>query len=205
VIVALVPAAGRSIRMGQPKLILPIGGVPVIARVVAALRDGGVGRVVVVAPPIVEPGASELVRAAEGQGAEIVVVDSPTSDMRASVELGLAWISNGPEPIAILLTPGDVPGLSRDHVARVIEVSAHAPGRIVVPQHGRLRGHPVLIPWVLAMEIPGLPRGVGVNDLLREHAGSVLAFEIDAPGILADLDTPDDYRAWSESIDRPSG
>ncbi len=185
--------------MGRPKLILPIEGIPVIARVIAALRDGGAGRVVVVAPPISEPGASTLIESAEEQGAEVVVADAPTSDMRASVELGLAWIAEGPEPIAVLLTPGDIPGLSPADVARVIQASTQAPGRIVVPQHGGRRGHPVLIPWTLAKEIPSLPSGVGVNDLLREHAGSVFAFEMETPGILADLDTPDDYRAWLES------
>ena len=40
-IAAVVPAAGHSQRMGRPKLILPIGGQTVIARVVSALRDGG--------------------------------------------------------------------------------------------------------------------------------------------------------------------
>ena len=57
-IAAIVPAAGRSERMGRPKLILPIGGATVIARVVAALRQGGAEPVVVVAPPAEAPGAS---------------------------------------------------------------------------------------------------------------------------------------------------
>src|SRR5215468_2464915 len=50
-VAAIVPAAGRSVRMGRPKLVLTIGGQTVLARVVKALRAGGAGRVVVVAPP----------------------------------------------------------------------------------------------------------------------------------------------------------
>jgi molybdenum cofactor cytidylyltransferase len=204
VIVALVPAAGRSERMGQPKLILSIGGVPLIARVVAALRDGGAARVIVVAPPVREPGASSLIEAAQCEGAEVVVADSPPPDMRASVELGLARIADGPEPIAILLTPGDIPGLGSGDVAQVIQASMLAPGRIIVPRHEGHRGHPVLIPWSLASQVPGLPRDVGVNALLKENADLVLALEMDGHGILDDLDTPYDYRAWTESRSHPA-
>ena len=183
--------------MGRPKLILPVDGEPLIARVVAALRDGGAGRVIVVAPPLDQPGARPLIEAAEGQGAEVVVAGSPTVDMRASVELGLARLSGGPEPSSMLLTPGDLPGLGRTAVARVIEASARFPGWIILPRHAGRRCHPLLLPWTLAREIPRLPTGVGVNALLASHRDLTTDVEVDDPAILDDLDTPDDYRRWS--------
>ncbi len=196
-IAAVVPAAGLSVRMGRPKLILPVGGVPLIARVVAALREGGTGRVVVVTAPADTPGASALVEAARAEGAETVTAPAPPPDMRASVELGLEFLGEGPEPSAVLLTPGDSPGLDAVAVARVIRRAAGAPGRIVVPRHDGRRGHPLLLPWPLASEIRRLPPGVGVNALLARHAETVVFDDADDPGILADLDTPEDYRRWS--------
>ena len=196
-IAAIVPAAGRSERMGRPKLILPIGGIPLIARVVAALRDGGAGRVVVVTPPRLEPGVLELIEAAESQGAEVVIPNQPTLDMRASVELGLACLAEGVEPKSLLLSPGDIPGLTREVVARVIQASIASPGRIIVPRHVGRRGHPLLLPWPWAREIPQLPTGVGVNALLAEHGDEIDNVTIDDPELLDDLDTPDDYRRWS--------
>ena len=196
-IAAIVPAAGRSSRMGEPKLILPIDGTPLIARVVAALRDGGAGRIVVVSPPIDEPGANALRGAAEAQGAEVVVPDRPTLDMRASVELGLARLKVGIKPAALLLTPGDLPGLAAHAVARVIAASLESPGRIVVPRHDGRRGHPLLLPWTLASEISDLPTGVGVNALLAKYSNLIQAVEIDDPNLLDDVDTPEDYRRWS--------
>jgi molybdenum cofactor cytidylyltransferase len=196
-IAALIPAAGRSLRMGRPKLILPVGGVPLIARVVDALRDGGAGRVIVVAPPVDEPGVRAMLDAVAGRGVETVVAASPTADMRETVELGLGYLANGPEPSAILLAPGDSPGLVSATVAKVIARAADAPGRIVVPHHNGRRGHPVLLPWHLAREITRLPPGVGVNALLAAHPDEILTFDADDPGILADLDTPEDYRRWS--------
>src|SRR5580704_2609900 len=48
---ALIPAAGRSRRMGAPKLLLNFGGQTVLARLLAALETAGVGsRFVVVHP-----------------------------------------------------------------------------------------------------------------------------------------------------------
>jgi molybdenum cofactor cytidylyltransferase len=197
-IAAIVPAAGQSQRMGRPKLILPVGGIPLIARVIAALKGGGAGRVIVIAGPTEMPGALALIESAEGQGAEVVISATPTADMRASVELGLAYLAQGSEPDAVLLAPGDSPGLKSANVARVIRRAADQPGRIIVPCHEGRRGHPVFLPWSLAREIPRLPPGLGVNALLAAHPEAIVAFDADDPGILADLDTPGDYRFWIE-------
>jgi molybdenum cofactor cytidylyltransferase len=197
-IAAIVPAAGQSLRMGRPKLILPVGGVPLIARVITALKAGGVGRVIVIAGPAEMPGALALIEAAEGQGAEVLRSPTPTADMRASVELGLEYLTQGSEPDAVLLAPGDSPGLKAANVARLIRRAADQPGRIIVPCHEGRRGHPVFLPWSLAREIPHLPPGVGVNALLAAHPEAIVAFDADDPGILADLDTPGDYRLWIE-------
>jgi CTP:molybdopterin cytidylyltransferase MocA len=44
--------------------------------------------------------------------------------------------------------------------------------------------------------------GSGINSMLREHDSETLEVVVSDPGILADLDTPDDYAllvddAWS--------
>ena len=52
---AIVPAAGKSRRMGQPKMLLPFGGQPLIGRVVRALLEGGAEPVIVVAPRPMRP------------------------------------------------------------------------------------------------------------------------------------------------------
>ena len=64
---------------------------------------------------------------------------------------------------------------------------------------GGVGGHPVALPWDLAAEIRDLPEGTGVNALLAARADRVLMLDVDDPGTTADLDTPDDYRAWVEA------
>ncbi len=134
-IAAIVPAAGRSERMGRPKLVLPIDGRPLIERVVHALRAGGAGVVVVVVPPATEPGANALADAARNAGAEVVVAPTTPPDMRGSVALGIDHLNRreGNVPTTLLINPGDSPGLTADLVARVVARARQDPEAIVVP------------------------------------------------------------------------
>ncbi|HEV3164348.1 MAG TPA: nucleotidyltransferase family protein [Isosphaeraceae bacterium] len=199
-IAAIVPAAGSSRRMGEPKLLLPIHGVSMIARVVRALKEGGADRVVVVAPPETIAGAALIAAEAAAQAAHVIVPPEQPTDMRASVEVGLAWLQAQSEPpSAVLLTPADSPGLSAATVALVIERGLREPDAIIVPAFETRRGHPVLIPWKLAREIPRLPTGKGINALLTAHADRVREIPITDPSITADLDTPEDYQRWGRS------
>ncbi len=195
-IAAVVPAAGRSERMGRPKLILPLGEDTVIARVIRALREGGAETIVVVVPPAEFPGAAVLADEATRAGAVVVVAESATADMRASVELGLDHLRRGHAPATVLLAPGDSPGITPGLVRDVIAGATAEPGSIVVPMCRGRRGHPLALPWDLAAEVRDLPTGTGVNALLAVRADRVVMLEVDDPGTTADLDTPEDYRAW---------
>jgi molybdenum cofactor cytidylyltransferase len=197
-IAAVVPAAGRSERMGRPKLTLTLGGETVIARVVAALRAGGADPVVVVVPPTDAPGATMLAGEAEEAGAVVVVPPERPIDMRASFEHGLDRLARGPAPEAVLLAPADSPGITSGLVARVIDGVRGAPGSIIVPTVGGRRGHPIALPWDLAQEVRGLPLGAGINALVALHAAEVVAIEVADEGAVADLDTPEDYRRWQD-------
>jgi molybdenum cofactor cytidylyltransferase len=49
--IGLIPAAGKSRRMGQPKLLLPLRGTTVLEQVLAAVRSAGVDEILVVVAP----------------------------------------------------------------------------------------------------------------------------------------------------------
>ena len=194
---AVIPAGGRSVRMGRPKLLLPIGGEPLIARVVSALRTGGVDRVVVVAPPPEIEGAEAVARLAENAGAEVVVADRPTPDMRASLELGLNYLrpSAGPRD-GLWIAPADSPGLTARLVALLLSRRKAGPDRILVPVVDGRKGHPLVLPWPLAETIPDLPDGVGVNAITSTRENLLTFVPTPDFEILADLDTPEDYARW---------
>ncbi|MDR3635496.1 MAG: nucleotidyltransferase family protein [Isosphaeraceae bacterium] len=200
-IVAIVPAAGHSERMGRPKLILPVGGQTVIARVTQALLQGGAGRVVVVTPPSDAPGSVILAREAEKAGALVVVPAERPIDMRASFERGLDALAGVPDVTTLLLAPGDSVGVTAELVARVVACARQCPDALVVPVVQGLRGHPVALPRSIAEEVRSLPLGVGINTLIKLQASAVVELPVNEPGAVADLDTPEDYQRWTEPDD----
>ncbi len=195
-IAAIVPAAGKSTRMGRPKLLMSLDGATLLHRVVTALRQGGVERVVVVVPPADSPEGPLIADEARHAGADVVNPVTRPADMRMSVELGLARLRSDVTPKVVLLAPADAPGISADLVARLVETALGRPGSIVVPFHEGRRGHPLVLPWNLAEQIPALPAGAGVNALVARSANSIVALNSANPDVLVDLDTPEDWDKW---------
>jgi molybdenum cofactor cytidylyltransferase len=193
---AVIPAAGRSQRMGQPKLLLPWGGSTIFEHVLDAWHASRVDRVVVVVHPL----DSRLAELAAACGALVVQPEAPPSEMKISVQIALARLSEfEPRPTdAWLLAPADMPGLTAGTINLVVDsyaqslARAHDAPRIWVPRCGSRRGHPVLFPWSLAREAASLTANEGLNALLARHEVEYLETSSDA--ILEDFDTPEDYQ-----------
>ena len=191
---AIIPAAGRSQRMGQPKLILEIDGVPLITRAVRALKAGGAGPILVVTPPQEFPGVDVLRRHAETSGATCLTLSEETLDMKATVLHGLRYlIAESSIPDAFLLAPGDCPDLSPVVIRQVIDLGLTHPSALIVPTFAGKRGHPVLFPWRLVQAIGQLSADEGLNSLVNAEM-RLIEVEVNDRGILIDLDTPQDYQ-----------
>jgi molybdenum cofactor cytidylyltransferase len=198
-IAAVVPAAGRSQRMGRPKLPLRIGGESLIGRVVTALREGGADRVVVVAPPGESEEGPAVAALAVQAGAFVLAPIARPAEMRDSIEIGLRALAAHEPPGHVLLAPGDAAGITKSLVAQLIEESARQAERIIVPRCGPRRGHPVVLPWKIAEEVASLPLGKGVNALLARHQSILVELEVPDSRMADDIDTPDDFRQWQEA------
>jgi molybdenum cofactor cytidylyltransferase len=192
---AVVPACGHSTRMGRPKLALPLGGRTVIEHIVASLREGGVEQVVVV----VGPHVPELASLAQRAGASVLALPEATPDMRTTVEKGLAWLEERHHPESDdcwLLAPADHPGFSAAVVRQLLDEGTNH--SIVVPIHNGRRGHPTSFRWHHTHGIRALGPGEGINSYLRLHADETRELPVTDSGILANLDTPEDYTRLRE-------
>ncbi|MEX2559235.1 MAG: nucleotidyltransferase family protein [Pirellulales bacterium] len=196
---AIVPAAGRSERMGRPKLLLPWRGATVIEHVLSAWKRAGVSRVVVV----VHPEDQALAAVCRDAGVDVVVADPPPADMKASVQCGLAHVASHYAPSASdawLLAPADMPLLEPGWIEKLLSSRRPAPDEIIVASCQGRRGHPVLFAWPLAREAAELMPDEGLNVLLDRHP----CRRVELPSeVLGDLDTPGDYQRLPHGRDRP--
>lgn len=190
-LVAIVPAAGLSRRMGQPKLLLDLAGRTVISRVVEALRDAGIAHCLVV----VRTDNANLIQEVKAAGGEVVLPATDPPDMRASVEWGLRAVGSQPTPCdGWVLVPADHPTLNSGVVRELIAAWSTSPGRIAVPVYKGQRGHPTVFPWSLAEEVFRLPPEQGLNHILRCDPTRVQEVAVSDPRVLDDLDTPEDLQ-----------
>jgi molybdenum cofactor cytidylyltransferase len=200
-IFALIPAAGQSLRMGRPKLLLPLGGRTVIEHTVGVLRAAAIQPILVV----VGPNLAELAKLAERAGARAVLLEKQTPDMRTTVEKGLDWLETHHHPATddyLLLVPADHPTLDKDVVEEMVQVLTWInPPAIVVPTFEGKRGHPTLIGWKHVAGIRAFPTELGINAYLRAHNGQTLEVPARSPEILFDLDTPEDYERLKRNWD----
>jgi molybdenum cofactor cytidylyltransferase len=201
---AVLPAAGKSTRMGRPKLALPVGRWTVLERVVRTLRDGGVDRVIVV----LGPHGTEFRLPAEAAGADVLLLDRETPDMRSTVLHGLDWLERTQQPQeedAWLLVPADHPTMGVTVVRALLQAFAREPhASILIPTFEGRRGHPTLVGWRHVPAIRAVRQG-GLNVYFRQQQAATRELPVDDPTILLDLDTPEDYARLLQSNPPPEG
>ena len=188
----LIPAAGKSRRMGQPKLLLPLGKKTVLEHVVSAVRSAGVEELLVV----VAPEAERLEQLATAAGAHVLRLADDTPDMRATCMRGLAWIEQHFQPKSDdgwLLLPADHPTVRPDVIRAILSAAHDNPEKtIIVPTHQGRRGHPTWLRWSHVAMLQNLLPDQGLNAFIRQHEATALELAWPSDDVLHDLDTPED-------------
>jgi molybdenum cofactor cytidylyltransferase len=200
---AVLPAAGKSSRMGRPKLALPLGERTLLEHVIAALRRAEVEHVLVVLGPHLR----ELAMLAVNAGASVHQLTEETAGMRATVEQGLLWLEQrfSPRPDeAWLLVPADLPALVPEVVAALEEArKSHPNYSLFLPTYRGRRGHPLALAWHHVTGIRAHPAGEGLNGYVRGHDAELLEVPVESEFILRDIDTPSDYERLRQTWPLP--
>jgi molybdenum cofactor cytidylyltransferase len=190
---AIIPAAGRSTRMGQPKQLMGIGGRPMLLAVIEpAVQCDRVAGVTVVTNSLVASSLDIV-----GAGVSVILNDEPDAQMIDSVRLGIAAIQHDHElnvDDGILICPGDQPGLTVDDVSRCCDAFFEQPSRIVVAAHDGQRGHPLIFP---ASRIPFVMSQAcdrGLRELVEAHAELIRLVECTNSAVLRNVNTPEDFK-----------
>ncbi len=188
-IIAVVPAAGQSRRMGVHKQLLPFGGTTVIGHIVDELQHSRIDEVCVV----VGHEADRLRQTIEDRSVRIVAnPDYERSDMLASIRCGLA--ATPADCHAVLVTLGDQPAITAELIDAMIDCLSSGGRGIVVPVHAGRRGHPILLDARYRDEILTGYDQLGLRGLLAAHAHDVYELPVSNAAVLSDMDYPEDYQ-----------
>lgn len=193
---AIVLAAGRSQRMGTPKLLLPFAGSTVIARVADAYLGTPVDQILVVVRPF-----DRAIRHALSNR-QVLFVENPDAagDMLGSLRCGLRTLPSNTE--TILVSPADQPSLEADSIRRILTAFRERNANLLVPVHKGHRGHPLVFATRYRNELLTSYDGIGLRGLLETHSGELIEWPAEDASVLEDLDTPSDYR---QSLRRAAG
>lgn len=191
---AIVLAAGYSTRMERPKPLLEIGTETFIERAIRVLREGGCRHVVAVLN-----GEDDLLqRVADTAGAAVVLNQDSASEQLDSVRCGLRALP--PDWAAVAVLPVDVPLVSVETVQLLVQGFREQPAPVLLPFHNGVAGHPVVFARETAPELLERDWEEGMRSLIMSHARDLREVRVADPGILIDVDTPEDY--WRYVKDR---
>ncbi len=186
----IVLAAGASRRMGRPKQLLPIGGVPLLRHVVENLLEGPVAPVVVVLGAQAEAIGPVL----DGLAVHRVVNAEWAEGMGSSLWAGVAAaLELAPQVSGLMVVLGDQPGLTAAHLGRLQEAHRRTGRAVIASERGGVAMPPVLFAAEYFPKLLALRGDAGARALLHS-AGEELV--VIPGGELVDLDTADDYAAF---------
>jgi molybdenum cofactor cytidylyltransferase len=172
--------------MGFPKPLLTIGDETYLSRLVWAILSA-VDRLIVVI------GAhAQLVRPRVPGDPRVTVVENAhfVRGQLSSLKCGLTAL--GPHPHAILVHLIDHPKVVDATFRGIVEAFRRSDNAIVIARHNGHRGHPVVFGRTVLAELERASETQGARAVVNADESRVGYFDTTDPGVLVDLDTPED-------------
>jgi len=184
-------AAGSATRFGADKLVHRLGdGTPIA---LASARN------LLAALPqslaVVRSDDSVLAGLLRDAGLAIVECADASEGMGRSLAAG---VRASRDASAWVVALADMPFVQPATIRRVAE-RLLAGDEIVAPFFHGTRGHPVGFAGVYRAQLESLRGDAGARSLLRDEEGRVAKLAVDDPGVLRDIDTPQDLEDKSDA------
>ncbi|OAJ53117.1 molybdopterin-guanine dinucleotide biosynthesis protein MobA [Paraburkholderia ginsengiterrae] len=137
---------------------------------------------------VVRPGSEALARLLNDAGCEVVFAPRAERGMGASLAAGVEASADAEGWIVALADMPRIAATTIENVARTLDAGAS----LVAPFYQGQRGHPVGFGAEHRDALLALDGDTGAKSLLMSQL--VTRLEVDDPGILRDVDTPEDLR-----------
>jgi molybdenum cofactor cytidylyltransferase len=178
--------------MGRSKALLSASASETfVGRLLTTLREGGIPN-----PAVVGRTDDELLRreVERHAGAFVVNPDADAGGQLSSLLAGLAAVDRA-DLRGVLMIPVDAPLVTSATIATLLAVFDATLAPAVRPRYRGRHGHPVIFSRAVFDELRHADPGTGAKAVLRAHAATIVNVDVQDPGVLADLDTPEAYRA----------
>lgn len=205
IVTGILLAAGQSSRFGSSKCLAQLpDGTPLVIRSIENLRSV-VDRILIVArpddQPLIDLLQGYLSQQLSGIDLEVIMCPTAVEGMAESIKCGVAASDNAD---AWLIAFADMPFIKSSSSAAVAQ-QLLMPTDICVPflqsnmnsqteLEGR-RGHPVGFGSFYRQALLELEGDVGARSILKQYQQRVKLIGMDDPGILLDIDRPEDLPA----------
>lgn len=181
---AVILAAGRSRRMGENKLLLPLGDATVLEQFLRTFPYELFQQVILVV-------ADQRVGALGGQfPLTICQNDAPEKGKSHSIRLGLGGVD---QHHGVMFLVADQPLLKNKTIQRLVQVFAEDMSRIVVPEARGQGRNPVIFPQAMRSELNTLQGDDGGRLLIARYPQLVRPVRFDDAGQFVDIDGVDTY------------
>jgi len=169
--------------MGRPKALLPIGGTTFIAQICERMLGAGLVELRVVLGRHVDEVIAQL---PADERISWVVNHEYDRGQLSSLQAG---IRAGDCLDGVMMALVDHPVVA----AETYQVLAATTGAIRIPTYRGRRGHPVVWGAAVLNELRSAPLSEGARVVVRHDPSRVVEVGVDDPGILTDVDLPEDH------------
>lgn len=190
-VAGLLLAAGTSSRMGQPKQLLPVGGLGLLDRVLEQALASDLDLVTLVLGFKARE-IGQALRTDLGHP-KLKVVQNPRyrEGISSSIIAGLRAVEDKYDHLMVIL--GDMPYVTSGLINLLLHrylASHHPLGAVSIKQE---RSHPVIISRLFYPDLHLLRGDTGARSLFENHPDQVCLVEATGSYEDADIDTPEDY------------
>ncbi|MEW5979421.1 MAG: nucleotidyltransferase family protein [Acidobacteriota bacterium] len=189
-VAAVVLAAGKSERMGQPKALLNFHGRSFLQHICAEIAASQLTECVVV----LGHQAKMIQNRAAGVPARFEFNRQYEQGQLSSLLCGLKSLPLSSLDGAMLFLV-DHPEVNRQLIDSLLTRFSQKRCALVIPVFGGRKGHPVIFGARTFGDLLAAPPEQGAVFVVRKYRDETEYLEVQEPGVLVDVDTPEDYRS----------
>ena len=186
-IVALIPAAGYSSRMGFFKPLQTVHTSLLIEKPIDVLRCGGIDDIRI----IVGYKKELLYPVLSRWGVSIIENLNYDQGMFSSIQCGVRTLEEDVE--AFFLLPADYPCIKVETIKQLVTAFEQRAGEVIYPCFEGKRGHPPLISMKYCLPILNSQKQDNLGTVLKNNVGIYQEIDVNDSGIIHDLDKGSDY------------